>query len=378
MSNQPNLEDTQPKSPFNQLPGEGRRPPRMIDPEDSGRRAGCGMMGFVGGLMALFAVVIVLLAGAAGWTTGQREAAAAATSTQRAAIDEQLSRIPSDVSSGNTVLLDARLRFLEALGVQQVGEFAPTATALFISSQPTLTPTPTPTLEATVIAPEVTPEVTEAPIPTVGAGGYDLASIYQQAQNSFGAGAYEDAAEYLDVIIAVDEGYESAAVRRLMSQTLNAWARSLYQAMQPAAANLVIDRARQYGALEDGLEYESYAATLYLNARALVGSDYSAAIQALRELVNLGAGGRYYQEALQMLFNAYVGYGDAWAAQGAYCPAEQQYRNALQVLSSGSVSAKLSTAVNFCQNGTPTPDPLAGQGGVGSGGGLPPIGAPGQ
>lgn len=378
MSNQPNLEDTQPKSPFNQLPGEGRRPPRTIDPEDPGRRGGCGMMGILGALMVMFAVVIVLLAGAAGWTTGQREAAAAATSTQRAAIDEQLSRIPGDVSTGNIVLLDARLRFLEALGVQQINEFAPTATALFISSQPTITPTPTPTLEAVVVTPDIAPEVTEAPLPTAGTGGYDLASIYQQAQNSFSAGAYEDAAEYLDVIIAVDESYETAAVRRLMSQTLNAWARSLYQAMQPAAGNLVIDRARQYGALEDGLEYESYAATLYLNARAMVGSDYAAAIQALRELVNLGAGGRYYQEALQMLFNQYVAYGDAWAAQGAYCPAEQQYRNALQVLTSGSVSAKLNTAVNFCQNGTPTPDPLTGQGGVGSGGGLPPIGAPGQ
>jgi tetratricopeptide (TPR) repeat protein len=339
------------------------------------------MMGVIIAVLMVFSLMIVALAGLAGWTTGQREAGIAATATLNAAISEQLARIPSDITSGNMVLLDTRIRYLATLGVPQANEIAPTATALFLSLQPTAAPTITPTIPVT---PTAEPQNTEAPqleITPANDGGFDLAGIYQQAQAAFNAGQYQDAADYLDVIIGIDERFQTAEVRRLMSQALNARARELYNAAQPASANLVVDRARLYGALEGDLEYESYAATLYLNARGALGTDYASAINALREVINLGAGGRYYDDALGLLFQQYVAYGDAWGAQGAWCPAEQQYRNALNVLSSGSVNAKLQQAINFCTNGTPTPDPLLGQPGNGSSnaGGQPiaPIGQPG-
>ncbi len=66
----------------------------------------------IGGMLLLVAVAIVALSGAAGWTSGQREANTHATATQNAAINEQVGRIPDDVESGNTVLLDARVRWL--------------------------------------------------------------------------------------------------------------------------------------------------------------------------------------------------------------------------------------------------------------------------
>jgi len=378
MTNQPTLDDTQPKSPFRDLPGEGRRPPKLIDPNEPSRRAGCGMMGLIGAMLMVFALLIVGLAGVAGWTTGQREAGVAATATLRAVINEQLARIPDDIASGNTVLLDTRIRYLATLGVPQANDYIPTATALFLSLQPTLTPTITPT--APVTPTTAAPEITDAPelqVASVEDGGYDLAGIYQQALTAYGAGLYEDASEYLNVILAVNETYQPVEVRNLMSQALNAHARELYNANQPAAANLVVDRARTYGDIGE-LDYESYAATLYLNARGALGTDYNSAINALREVIALGAGGRYYGDSVQLLFQQYVAYGDAWGAQGSWCPAEQQYRNALNVLSSGSVNAKLQQAINFCMNGTPTPDPLSGQPGAIPGGQpIAPIGQPG-
>ncbi|MDX2161927.1 MAG: tetratricopeptide repeat protein [bacterium] len=379
MPESPLLDDTQPQSPFKPLPGEGKRPPKFIDPnEPPSGGAGCGMMGVIGGVVVLFSIVIVALAGAAGWTTGQREAAAAATATQGETIREQLDRIPQDIASGNTVLLDTRIRYLQALSVPQASEIAPTATALFLSLQPTATVTAAPTFDATATAP---PESTAEPTVQLAensSGGFDLAGIFQQAQAAFDGGAYEDAIDYLNVIIGLDESFETGSVRSLMSRALNARARELYNANQPAAATLLVDRARQYGALEDGLEYESYAATLYLNARAAIGAGYPQAIEALRQVTNLGAGGRYYNEALNLLFDQYVAYGDAWAAQGQYCPAEQQYRNALQLLNSGTVNGKLQNAITVCQNGTPTPDPLLGQPGSSSGAQpIAPIGVPG-
>lgn len=387
MSNNPQLDDTQPKSPFREIPGENQNT-RTIYPDDMPPQgnSGCGMMGIISVIFVLFSLLIVGLAGAAGWTTGQREASTYATATQDRTIREQLDRIPADIASGNTVLLETRLLFLQSLNVREVGEIAPTATALFLAQQPTATPTVTPTLEPTeeaTFAVELTQETTDLQITPASGGRFDLNNILQQAQSAVDSGQYVTAIEYLDVLIGADASFETNRVRTLMSRALNARARELYNANQPAAANFLVDRATQFGALEDGLQYESYAATLYLNARGSIGTDYVRSINALRELVNLGQG-RYYAEASTLLYSQYVAYGDAWVAQGAYCPAEQQYRNALNVQSGGSAAGKLNTAANFCANGTPTPDPalgIIGTGSEGSGssnGGVAPIGQPGS
>ncbi len=388
----PEWDDTKPKSPFKQKP-DGQTSPeprreslseaRMVYPEAMdqestpprgmppvGRRdtrpprerRGCGMMGLLIGLIALFGVLIVALAGAAGWTAGKREASAHRTATQEVTIREQFDRLPAEIAACNTVLVQTRVDYLIAIGASQGNDLAATATALAINCQPTATPTFTPTESAPEVTDAPTVEVTEAPEIqiTPAEGGFDLAGIFTQAQNAFNAGNYQDAIELLDVVIGVDESFQTTQVRQLMSRALNARARELFNASQPAAAIILVDRARTFGALEDGLEYEAYAATLYLNARGSIGTNYSQAIEALNAVVNLGAGGRYYQEAYNLLFQQYVAFGDAYAAQGQYCPAEQQYRNALRLSSSGSVSGKLQTAANFCANGTPTPDPALG------------------
>ncbi|MFN8563449.1 MAG: hypothetical protein U0703_17945 [Anaerolineae bacterium] len=46
------------------------------------------------------------------------------------------------------------------------------------------------------------------------------------------------------MILAADPNFETANVRRLMSQALNSYARQLYNAAKPAEANAVVTRAR--------------------------------------------------------------------------------------------------------------------------------------
>lgn len=358
MSHTPSLDDTQPRSPF---AGEPLPPPNVRPPgeeESASGGSGCLPVGVLGAILVVGAVLIVALAAAAGWTSGQRQANINATATQSAAIEEQLARIPAEISSGNLILLDTRIRFLVTLtpGVPGVADFAATATALFLTSQPTATPTPSPTPDPSLA--EVQSETEPVAITPAGSGGYDLASILAQADQAVTAGRWTDAVDLLDVIIAVDNTFETARVRSLLTQALNSEARRLYENNQPAAGNVVVGRIESLGlALADGLSYERYAAQIYLNARAAVGTGSPVATSALRELLNLGPG-RYYAEAQQLLFNQYVIAGDAWVAQGEYCPAIAQYQNALNVLSSGSVSGKLSNANAMCANATPTPDPL--------------------
>ncbi|MCC6802903.1 MAG: hypothetical protein IT319_08465 [Anaerolineae bacterium] len=349
------LDDTQPGSPFKDDPVNLK--PTLNPEEGIPQRSGgsCLLTGVIGGLLLGVAVLIVALSAAAGWTAGQREANTHATATQNAAIGEQLERVPAEITSGNLAMLDARLRWLATLtpGVPGVSDFAMTATALYESSQVTPTPEFTPTAE-----PTEEPEATEAlVIPAESSdGGYDLAGLLNQAENAIASSQWQDAIDYLDVILAADPNFETANVRRLMSQALNSYARELYNASQPAQANLLVTRAREFGPLADGLEFENMAAELYLTARSAVGTGSPRAASALQSLLNLGPG-RYYTEAQDMLYNLYVTRGDAYFAQGDTCSAVGQYQNAINIRSSGVANGKYSAAQNACANATPTTDP---------------------
>lgn len=349
------VDDTQPGSPF-----EGdlsAMKPTLLPPdEEAPRRSGCLMNGLIVALVLIVALAIVGLSAAAGWTSGQRIANTNATATQSYNINEQLQHIASDFTDGNLAMVDIRLRWLatQTPGVPGVGDLMATATAAYENSLPTATPLVTATPEATA---ETTSESASAfSVTQEASGGYDLVALYDQAQNAAQTSQWQDAIDYLDVIIGVDPNFERTSVRTLMSQALNSYAQQLYNSGQPAAANLIVARARDYGALAEGLEYESMAAQLYLTARSAVGSGSPAAINAVQQLINLGPG-RYYEEAQTMLYSYYVNSGDAYLAQGDSCSAVGQYQNAINLSSSGVANGKLSVAQNACANATPTPDP---------------------
>lgn len=353
----PSLDDTQPNRPV-VLPNSGDYP----DASAPGS-PGCGLMGLVGGIVLIFSILIVALSGAAGWTAGQREANVNATATQGEAINDQITRIPGDIAEGNIVLLDTRLRYLATLtpGVAGMAEFSTTATALFQAMQPTASPTnapPTATLAASQPAP-IAPTASLAASSTPPPGGqYDLAALLQEAEADVNTAQWQNAVELLDAISAVDSTFQAQRVRQLMGQALNSYALQLYQNDQPAAANIIVGRAEELGVLQGDLGYERYVAELYLNARAGAALGSPAALADLQRIINEGAGGRYYSSAIQLLYDLYIRQGDAWVAQGEYCPAVPIYQNAVNLLSSGAASGKLSIAQQFCAQATPISDPM--------------------
>ena len=327
--------------------------------------SGCAAFAILAAL-TVAALIIVALAGLAGWTSGQRQAAVYATATQNAAIQEQWSRISGDIEQGNTVLLEARIRFLATLtpGVPGVAELYVTATALANGQNPTPTldliePTPTPDIDLTAI---VTPaETAGAPAPTsqVLPGGIrvDLPALLSEAQSQIATSQWADAIDTLDVILAVDSNFQTALVRSLMIQALGSYAIQLYNNGQPAAGNIAVTRIEEFGTIPGDLSYERYAAQLYLNARAQMGVNFPAAIQSLRAVMDLGAGGRYYQQAQQALYETYVGYGDAFTFENNWCSAATQYRNAMNIFASGVANGKFTNADTICRT-PPTVDPL--------------------
>ncbi len=337
----PSPDDTQPRSPFKVPPQ-----PELLDPEPPSR-SGCFLYGFITAALTGLSLLIIALSGFAGWTSGQRTAQANATATQGAAIADQLNRIPGDIASGNTVLLQARLQYLATLtpAVEGLQPIMVTATALAILSQPTATPTPTP---PPAVQPAETPTLA-APAATISGSGLtlDLPALLQEAQTALAVADWDTAIETLDVILAADNTYESSTVRSMMLKALTSKALALYRggsAGDLAEASRLTDRARQFGDVGE-LSYESYIAGLYLDAVNAIGIDYVRAIQRLLELYSQVPG---YRDVMQLLNSQYIAYGDALVAQAQPCAAVVQYQNALGLFSNLSISAKRDGAQAAC------------------------------
>ncbi len=359
MTNMVSPDDTQPRSPFRTPP-----PAPMLEPLDEepvSRGPGCFLWGFIGAFILGIAGLIIALSGFAGWSAGTRIAQTNATATQNAAINEQISRISGDVESRNQVLLQARIDYLATLtpGVPGLSDIMQTATAVYFVSQPTITPTPQPS--PTMTAQPLIAATTEPQIAVTPGQALDLNALLGEARTAVSLSDWDTAIETLDVILAADSTFESGTVRNLMLQSLNAKALGLFRAGDVgdlAEAMRLTDRAREFGDVGE-LDYESYIAGLYLDALNTVGIDYPTAIRALQQVYNAVP---IYRDAQQLLFQQYVGYGDAWAAQGEYCPAAAQYQSALNLVNDPGVSGKLSTAQGICAQATPVggPTPLPG------------------
>jgi hypothetical protein len=369
-------DENQPRTPFHDHPLDSATEIFPDDEEAPSRGPGCGMFGLIGALVSVIAILIVALAGAAGWTAGQREANLNATTTQNAAVNEQMAQIPGDVAAGNTTLLNARLNYIATNAPHAPGfaEVIQTATALAIQLQPTVTPALSPTAATTTEA-EATAEVVFTPS---GDSSSDLAGMLQQAQTSASSGQYADAIDWLEAVYASDPSYEAATVRQLLTDTMNNYALQLYNSSETVArANTIVSRMEALGIpLREGLSYERYLAEQFLSAQAAAAAGDPRAPAALQEIINLGPGLRYYDAARSELYDYYVRDGDFVAndpAQG-YCPAVQRYQNAVDLGLSGAASGKLSNASAMCAQATPTPDPLLG---ATPGQPIAPIGVPG-
>lgn len=353
-------DDTQPRSPF-QRPLDDQQPMLTPPPDDeSPRGPGCLLWGLVGGAALAFALAIVLLAGAAGWTEGQRIADRHATATQAGLIGEQLVRIPTDVAQGNPINLNRRLDYLETVapGNNTLPGLRQTATALYLTSQPTLTPTPsaTPTATVTPAATDAAPEVT-AQVRTEGGFDLDLVALLQEARDEIAAGDFAEAQDTLDIIIRADSQFQQETVEGLMYEVLTTQARRLYATENTLAEAIrLTDLAEEYGPIaQSPLSYERLIAGLYLDAQRAVGSsDHATAIQRIRNILQYQTS-YLGQDLNRLLFDEYVAYAQAWEFGEQYCQAVQQYNNALALFNSAEVNARLENAQNLCLQGTPLP-----------------------
>jgi hypothetical protein len=177
-----------------------------------------------------------------------------------------------------------------------------------------------------------------------------------EAQNAIAVRDWDTAIDRLDIILASDSTFETGSVRSLMSEALVEKANELLLSadLSDLAEGVILtDRAREFGSV-DRINYESIIAAEYLDGIAAIGINYPLAIQKLSAVYSQVPD---YKDVRQQLFNQYLSYGDAWVAQGEYCPAAGQYQAALGVLNDQGTSAKLTNAQTMCSQATPVGAP---------------------
>lgn len=412
------------------LPESGWQP-QDYDHEDDTQRSGpgCLVWVFVILFVGLIGILVVVMAGAAGWTEGRRVADRNVQATSMAFIGRQFTAIETNVADLNSAQLATRIAFLatQTPAVAQVGDLQLTAQAVdlhltatqeaiineqldlmaealevgdiaqfeqrldFLATQtPAVPQVPDLYITATAWAEQPAPtqetpepvmtevegqqpvdQATTAPNTAGNLSDINLDELLARAQQEISFNQLEQATRTLDLIIRLDETYQSQTVRRLMFDVLSQQAASAYrvtltnprQTGTLAEAVRLTDQAERYGTVGQlgDLAYERDMANLYLNAiSALETSDYGLAIQRLERI-------RTYQSEYKganinrMIFDQYVAYGDAFSNYDRdFCRAAEQYRVALTIFADGSVSGKRDNAVAQCQAQQAAPPPSEG------------------
>jgi tetratricopeptide (TPR) repeat protein len=195
------------------------------------------------------------------------------------------------------------------------------------------------------------------PTPTSQAREAIAAELLARAQDEMEKGDWAAAASTLQEIQQVAPGYRSEELKAL-----------LFQCYYSAGAEAV-----QAGNVASGLEWFRQALTLqpenaearrqvvladsYVVAMGYWGIDWPRAIAELRKLYSLSPS---YADVAQQLAVAYGRYGDELFADGKWCEASEQYRQAVLLNGDTALEGKASLAERYCKAppGTPTPQPV--------------------
>lgn len=112
-------------------------------------------------------------------------------------------------------------------------------------------------------------------------------------------------------------------------------------------------QAEKLGDLPAEAEDHRVWAELYLLGISYYGVNWAISVSYFRDLC---AAAPFYQNACERLHEALIFYGDQFAGNLDWCPAEEIYLEAYRIDSDNVLSDKLSTARSQCLDATPTPD----------------------
>jgi hypothetical protein len=303
----------------------------------------------------LILVLIAVLLGVYGtvayvaWQRGQRLRVENAQQALEEQLANQINLARGDIADGNFALAIRRLEWVlerDPASVEAQTLHAEAQSGLNARLTPTPFPSPTPT-----------PEAVETPADPVEAGPGE--------GQSAGSAAFAELEELMDdrqweaavsAIAAFQRDYPDERRRETDEMLYNAYINlgvKLVSGSQIELGLFYLGQAERLGDLPLEVEDQRTWAKLYLDGIGYYGVNWETTIFYFRGLC---AAAPFYQNACQKLFEAYVAFGDQYAAALDWCPAEEWYTEAVRLDNTVAVVDKRREASTNCLEATPTPD----------------------
>lgn len=269
---------------------------------------------------------------------------------ERAAeLANQLGRAREDIGESNFALASRRLEWI----LEQDPNY-PEARALLDDAQESLAGrrdmAEPPDSEATA-TPRSTPLA-------AGAGNDPATAELQRIEGLVEAEAWEEA---ITALVSFQYNYPDTERRRtdeLLYESYTAQGVELLYGDQVEVGLYYLEQAQRLGDLPQDVRDQQEWAELYLAGIGYFGVNWEVSLFYFRDLCLAAP---FFHDACDKLYESLVAYGDQYAAQQEWCPAEGLYNEAYRQNDSDALLSKLQNARQGCESATPTPSaPISG------------------
>ncbi len=268
---------------------------------------------------------------------------------QAAELANQLARAREDIGEGNYLLASRRLEWILA----QDSDY-PEARAMLDDTQEALTGTRGPSEPSDS---EATPTPRVTPL-AAGAGEEAAAAELERLDELVASEAWEEAITSLISFQHNYPEYERRETDELLYESYIAQGVELLYEDQVELGLYYLEQAQRLGDLPQDVRDQQEWAELYLAGMGYFGVNWEVSLFYFRDLCLAAP---FFHDACGKLYEALVAYGDQYAAQQEWCPAEGLYNEAYGHNESDALLTKLQNARQGCQDATPTPSaPISG------------------
>ncbi len=202
--------------------------------------------------------------------------------------------------------------------------------------------------------------VEDRPMPTSVALAEALDVLYEEARSLCADARREEAIIKLEQLRRLDLNYRRKEVEQMLFDAYCEEAKALTEAGELERAVAQTESALELRPDDSSASELHLSLSLYLAGLTQWGADWDRAVETFRQLYALNPA---FLDARQRLHDAYIGLGDVYYAQEAWCVAEGRYGSALQIMITPAAQAKQDQSRRLCveaiSSATPSSVPTA-------------------
>lgn len=306
-------------------------------------------------ILGIILVAVALLLGTytlvayLGWQSGQSLREQRLEQERAQELNEQMARARQEIGDGNFRLAQRRLEWVLE---QEPGHAE--AQELLEQARGSMSGTRRPDAGQSAANPGATATATVTTTVGNNQEESEQARTLRRLQQSVEQEAWEEALSAIITFQNQFPEYERQETDRLLYNAYIGQGVELLYGEQVELGLYYLSQAGTLGNLPQDVLDQKQWAELYLAGIGYYGVNWDVSLFYFRDLC---AAAPFFHDSCQKLYESAVAFGDQYAFQQEWCPAEQLYAEAYRVNDTNAVSEKLNQARESCAQATPTASP---------------------